>query len=200
MLVDDSELVIACHCRSHPDLYIEEKDKIRPLGPNVSYVDTKCPDDTWNKIENESKMYVWGHNCPVYNVFRSNDHRDKILVQILTESDRILKKGGLVIFRSSFELSDEIYNFLKQKPIVKDKYDLTMIDTANFKFFISKIKKIGSQLVETPDSNKDNYNQMFIFTKKCSSGGSKEKNNKKNYRYSKKRSVNRLRTVKKYKK
>jgi hypothetical protein len=123
----------------------------------VSYVDIKCPDDTWNKIENESKMYVWGHNCPVYNVFRSNDRRDKLLVQILTESDRILKKGGLVIFRSSFELSDEIYNFLKQKPIVKDKYDLTVIDSANFIFFISKIKKTESQLVETPDSNKDNY-------------------------------------------
>jgi hypothetical protein len=68
--MNDSDIVVACHCKDGSKYYhIENGVATRPLGPDVHYVDPyECPDESWDKIESNSKLYVISASCPVFAV------------------------------------------------------------------------------------------------------------------------------------
>jgi len=60
----DSELLVVCHCPvpTHPQIYYVDDGALgTPLSAEVSYVDSMaCEENKWDKIEDDSKTYVWG--------------------------------------------------------------------------------------------------------------------------------------------
>jgi hypothetical protein len=95
----ESEIVIVCHCskkyqKHDPLFYIKNKKIIKELGNDVQYVDPTCKDDKWEKIDDESKMYIWNINCPIYISYSDS----KVINDILKNSLRVLKKNGKVFF------------------------------------------------------------------------------------------------------
>ena len=112
----DPNLVVVCHCKIHSQIFtVKDGNLYRPLGPTVTYVDTdeRCKDNTWDKIANSSKKYVWAFNCPVYPAIErgGNDMYTDILLNILDESYRVLDLGGHVIVGLYYDPSEKIiYN------------------------------------------------------------------------------------------
>jgi len=105
--MDDRDLVVVCHCKKHKQLYhIINGDMTHPLGSEVQYVDPECKESTWDKIESNSKLYVYAAFCPVYRVIEFNKNSEDeewsysldTLLHILSGSYRVLENGGKVIF------------------------------------------------------------------------------------------------------
>ncbi len=113
--INESEIAIVCHCspqyqtqftqlhtQLHNQLYYIDKQNnktIHEIGKNIKYVDIDplCPGDIWDNITNNSLMYIWGINCPIYMIFlKGNESR--VLDKILKNSFNKLKLNGKVFF------------------------------------------------------------------------------------------------------
>ena len=167
----DSELVVVCHCKKHSQLYYADGDKlINPLGDEVQYVDIdpECPEANWDAIKTNSKLYVWGYNCPVAYALL-NPSLDILwtqhLLDILINSWRVLKNGGKVILGINKETEYDI-NYLQGFLDSWDpthKWVVSSERSIDFTFSLGKalpIKKIHPRLI--------------LFTK-VSAGGNRRK-------------------------
>jgi len=111
---EQSEIAIVCHCSpqsntQHAQLYYIYNDKsIQMIDKNIRYVDTTCPEDSWDKIDDNSLMYIWGIGCPIYKSFDNNT----IIINILSQAYSKLKVGGEVYFSIFY---DEQFLFDDQK-------------------------------------------------------------------------------------
>ena len=109
--INESQIAIVCHCSKkyqtgsnnplilHETLYyinIKNKYIIKEIGENIQYVDPLCPSDIWDNITNESLMYIWGINCPIYRSFENN--KRIAIDNILNNSFNKLKLNGKVYF------------------------------------------------------------------------------------------------------
>lgn len=117
----ESEIVIVCHCskeyenKHDPLFYIDTKNKniIKELGDDVKYVDVNpsCVNNKWENIGDESKMYIWGINCPInlsYSKIFSHKIFSHIIDDILKNSLRVLKKNGKVLFPFFLDNSNDL--------------------------------------------------------------------------------------------
>jgi len=165
----DSELVITCHCPvpTHPQIYyIENGDLGRPLGPEVKYVDPKCPENTWDKILDNSKTCVWGMYCPVYPLLLNANYEValfiNVIVEILDNSYRVLKNGGSVVFPDNGTINSnrtdklsEILQFINGRTRFKN-WKLNLINANEFSFNLGYTNK--SNFLRIP-------NILYVFTK-----------------------------------
>ena len=130
-LIDESELVIVCHSRTHPKLFYAKGDElIKPLGEKVKYVDPyNCKDDNWKQFTDLSKKYIWGWHCPVVSTLKSPlipepGFTTKTLIEILINSYRVLKPGGKLIFAGDTyenKIVNDLQTFIDN--LVYYKYD-----------------------------------------------------------------------------
>jgi hypothetical protein len=58
-MATDDEIVIVCHCKKHTPIFHIDQSELIPVSNSINYIDpTVCPDDTWDKIADNSKnMY-----------------------------------------------------------------------------------------------------------------------------------------------
>ena len=168
--VPDSEVVIACHCETMPQMHkINHDGSIgHEVGPDITYVDTSCEGKTWERIEAESKAYVWGENCPVYGSFMFGTSRlnrpigDEALLDILRESHRILKPGGCVVFGDE-DFNMEHVKALKKYPKIKSHWKIMVKKATEFPInFVHKSKTEGVYSIKK---------ELIIFTKRAQAGG-----------------------------
>lgn len=131
--MEDSEIVVVCHCIIHNPMHrVREGVLAEKLGPEVHYVDEnpECPNSNWERIPDNSKMVVWGQNCPVGLIFTNMiQPPNRELTQILEGSHRVLKKGGKVIFPGKMQKSDE--DFLKAKLRRYAGWDFSIVENPN---------------------------------------------------------------------
>ncbi|NDB82128.1 MAG: hypothetical protein EB127_05205 [Alphaproteobacteria bacterium] len=171
--MDESKLVIACHCEKHSQLHYVNPDNTigKPVGIDVTYVDPICPNKTWDQIAPNSKKYVWGENCPVYGEFRLGAKRlrrgqDPQLLNILRESYRILENEGFVVF----PLGALMYNLdaiesLKKDPEINSTYTISI---TNALFRLAQVSDVDKSHWGIPDEN------VIIFKKKPVAGGKRK--------------------------
>lgn len=164
----DSELVVTCHCPvpKHQQIYyVEESGALgTPLGAEVKYVDPTCPENSWDKIADNSKTYVWGMYCPVYILLLRAIYQDlcvNVIVDILDNSDRVLKNGGSVIFPENGIINSdrtdklyEIQQFINN--LTSKNWKLTLINANEFSFNLGYIN--SSNFLRVP-------NILYVFTK-----------------------------------
>ena len=165
----DSELVVTCHCPVpiHPQIYYVENGKLgTPLGAGVNYVDPKCPENTWDKILDNSKTYVWGMYCPVYPLLLYANYEVglyvSVIVEILDNSYRVLKNGGSVVFPDEGIINSdrtdklsEILQFINRHTRFNN-WKLSLINANEFPFNLGYINK--SNFLRIP-------NILYVFTK-----------------------------------
>lgn len=171
----DSELVVVCHCNMHQQLYYVENGELNtPLGPTVQYVDPKCIGNTWGKIPDNSKTYVYGVHCPVAFQIRSGLEKHGELVAIINEAGRVLKKGGKVIFGGDFDstITDRLQAELNTSEKILHKWDFSIIDSKDFIFSLGHIQKLSKEPVVFP--------KMAIFTKPVVGGKRRQRRTYKN--------------------
>ena len=171
--MDESKLVIACHCEKYPQMYLVNPDNTigKDLSTEVTYVDPHaCPGKTWERIAPESKKYVWGENCSVYTELRlatkylNSRSGDPQLLNILRESYRILEEGGIVIFPLETGMyTEESVEFIRGHKEIKSKYTISIIDVKDAPF------RLGHSYDENVTSIPKE--KLIIFLKKSVSGG-----------------------------
>ena len=150
----DSELLIACHCEKHSQIYYIKNGVLdTPVGVEAHYVDpTACPEKTWEKIPTNSKTYIWGIHCPVaQDILHSYFGVSR---NILNNSWRILKKGGHVIFPGPYDMSlvEPMQTVIDSDVTMKNKWKFSIVMTKDFPFVIASAKSAI-------------YSTMAIFTK-----------------------------------
>jgi len=176
--MDDSELVVVCHCEKHAQLYVTKNDMlVRPLdNKKVSFVDPfVCKEKTWDKIETSSKQYVWAYGCPIALVLMSDILLDKDdywtgnFFDILKNSKRILKPGGQFITGIDNAIHPDKINLEKfvGVPELSD-WTIKMINANDYIF------NLGKEEDGLPLNVKNN---LMIFT--LVSVGGKRKNTRK---------------------
>lgn len=165
----DSELVVTCHCPvpTHPQIYYVESGALgAPLGAEVKYVDPKCPENTWDKILDNSKTYVWGMYCPVYPLLLHARYEMafsvNVVVELLDNSYRVLKNGGSVIFPDDGIINSdrtdklsEILQFINRRTIFNN-WKLNLINANEFPFNLGYINKSNFLRIS---------NILYVFTK-----------------------------------
>lgn len=172
--MDESELVIVCHCEKHPQLYTVKDNKLdKPIdNKKVSFVDPSvCGENTWEKIASNSKQYVWGFNCPVGPAL-TNPEFDRSafwtahLLDILENSKRVLKPGGQFIsgIGNTIDIDTIDLNKFVNVPEMSS-WKIKVVKGSDYVFNLGKI-----QLGYPPDIK---YNLM-VFTK-VSAGGKRKK-------------------------
>jgi len=172
--MDESELVIVCHCEKHSQLYRIKDNKIdTPIDyKKVSFVDPRvCEDNTWEKIAPNSKQYIWGFNCPIGPAL-TNPEFDRsafwtdTLLNILENSKRVLKSGG--------EFVSGIGNTIDVDTIDLDKF-INVPELSSWKIKVVKgsdyVFNLGKIQVGHPPDFKRN---LMVFTK-ISAGGKRKK-------------------------
>jgi hypothetical protein len=170
----DSELVIVCHCPvpTHPQIYYVESGKLgTPIGDGVKYVDPEsCPSNNWDTIEDNSKTYVWGIQCPVYPMlegevgyYNASFYWFGIFIDILNNSWRVLKNGGSLIFPTKKEMDSHkqdklsiIQQFINENERINNNWNLTLINANDYSFNLGYINR--SQILIIPDT-------LYVFTK-----------------------------------
>ena len=169
--MNELDLVVACHCEQHPQMHIKKTDNtIEPLSNKVTYVDPQCRDKTWESIPSLSKKYVWGENCSVYMELRLGARTlrrggDPQLLNILRESYRILKAGGIVMFPfENWFYSEESIETLKNAPEIKSQYTISIIEAKDAPFILGHLARTTRNWT-FPDEN------VIIFTKRATMGG-----------------------------
>lgn len=162
----DSELVIACHCKTHPPMYhIKDGHLVALVGPDAVYVDPMCPDNTWAAIATNSKTYVWGVNCPVaMQIGRVNPEATGELLRILPEAWRILKNGGQVIFPGKYDMSivARLQEKIDSDPLFVNKWRFSIVKTEDYPFSLVHINKYSGTPITQP--------VLAIFTKPVAAG------------------------------
>ena len=165
----DSELVVTCHCPvpKHPQIYYVESGALgAPLGAEVKYVDPKCPENTWDKIADNSKTYVWGMYCPVYPLLLHANYEMafsvNVVVELLDNSYRVLKNGGSVIFPDNGIINSdrtdklsEIQQFINTHTRFNN-WKLTLINANEFSFNLGYNNSLN--ILKIP-------NILYVFTK-----------------------------------
>jgi hypothetical protein len=205
--LDESELVIVCHCPVpiHKQIYYVENGVLgTPLGPDVKYVDPdSCPENTWDKIEPGSKTFIWGMHCPVYHIFNSDTSlRDGNFtlpfLDIVKNSWIHLKTGGKLIFPIPKSIEPACKNniqvvqdFIDNDPRTNGSWKISIIDVSEFPFYLSQINR--ADVINIPDL-------LIVFTKReiVSAGKTKiktktKRTTKKIRRYRKKNLSKRMR-------
>lgn len=142
----------------------------RELSEDITYVDPSCSGKTWERVDSNSKDYVWGENCPVYTAFMRGKKQlerpvgDEQLLNILKESHRILKPGGSAIFG---EMSDFI-----NKDNIKELADYPKIKS-HWKVDVQKANKFPMNLAHKSDTGGfyTTKEELIIFTKRAPAGG-----------------------------
>jgi len=190
LVMIDSELVMVCHCPfpTHKQVYyIKDGRRVKRLGSDVKYVDPdSCPGNTWDKIEDNSKTYVWGIHCPIYLLFKHASYlKDNVvlgpLLDILKNSWRVLKSNGLVIIPVPKSIENECQNeFNEVKTFIEtdprfNKWNVSIINSSENRFNLAYKNSIN--VVDIP--------RLLIVFKKQPFGGKKKRNtrhrrNKKN--------------------
>ena len=170
--VPDSEVVIACHCETMPQMHLVKHDGTigRELTSDITYVDPSCDGKTWERIESNSKDYVWGENCPVYTAFMRGTPQiqrpigDEQLLNILQESYRILKPGGSAIFgeMSDFIKKDKIKE-IADYPKIKPHWKVRIKKASKFPINLAHKSKVGGFYTTKEE--------LIIFTKRAPAGG-----------------------------
>jgi hypothetical protein len=145
----ESENAIVCHCspkyKLHKQLYyINIKDNTyAELGNGVKYVDSNiiCNDNKWDKIEDDTIMYIWGIYCPIVIL--------EFIHNTLSESYKKLKKNGKIIFPDYIESYhlDDLYNNTQF-----NNFTFTLVPIDKFPYIINKKSLL-------------NIKQFFVFTK-----------------------------------
>jgi len=171
--MDESELVVVCHCEKHPQLYtIKNNDLDKAIdNKKVSFVDpTVCRESTWLKIESKSKQYVWAYNCPIGPVLMNTDfNRDiiwtEIFLDILNNSKRVLKPGGHFIsgIGNTVNIDDVSLEKFINVPELTD-WKIKMVKASDFTFNLGK-------------SLTDFKRNLMVFTKAVE-GGKRNKKRK----------------------
>jgi hypothetical protein len=98
------DLLIACHCeRLHSPLFTriptgqQISIEFDPTIRSLEYVDVRCPEKPWSIIQAESKDMIWTMHCPLYTeIYWADINATGILRDILTDSWRVLKPGGIL--------------------------------------------------------------------------------------------------------
>jgi hypothetical protein len=173
--VEDSEIVIACHCETMPQMHKINRDGSigHALGPDITYVDISCEGKTWERIEAGSKKYVWGENCPVYIAFMRGTPQlnrpvgDEQLLNILRESHRILKPGGSAVFgeMSDFIKKDNIKE-IADYPEIKSHWKVRIKKPTEFPINFAHKSEIGDFYTTKEE--------LIIFTKRAQGGGKRK--------------------------
>ena len=158
----DSDLVIVCHCKHHPQMYHLKNGALEQVN-GALYIDPECPESTWADIEAGSKTYVWGENCPVApQIYNGTLEGDFSLTNILDESWRILKNGGRVIFPGKYNTSMvQPIQDLIDSGAFKNKWEFSILNSNDFSFFLTREDKFGKFRRQSP---------LAIFTKPMSGG------------------------------
>jgi len=169
----DSELLVVCHCPvpTHPQIYYVDDGALgTPLGAEVSYVDSMaCEENKWDKIEDESKIYVWGMQCPIYPILEGDlryydpeAYWVRVFIEILNNSWRVLKNGGSVIFPRNGEINSDkrdklslIQRFINENERINN-WNLTLINATDFLFNLGYINRSNYLII--PDI-------LYVFTK-----------------------------------
>jgi hypothetical protein len=178
--MDETKLVIACHCESmNPIHFINPDNSIgNQVSKNVTYVDPSCDGKTWDRILPKSKQFIWGENCPVYSEFRLGSKslrkgNDIQLLNILKESYRILEDGGIVLFPlESMFYTDETISQISNDDEIKSMYNIAIINATESPF------RLGHYIEVTESWQIPNEN-IIIFMKKLTAGGRKKRLNRK---------------------
>lgn len=168
--MNEDELVIICHCSRHPTLYYRNGFTMTPVGKQVQYVDPVCPESRWDTIADNSKMYVYGMNCPIVLgiLTRASDKQvygTTILSEILENAWRVLKPGGKVLFPGQYTIDKNFIDLFQatidtdENGIFKHKWKFTMTYIKDSSLDIGKTER-------TPESN-STYTE---FRKPISSG------------------------------
>lgn len=97
---------------------------LREKGDTIYYIDTKVKDvpkatpnwySRWKNVPDNSMDLIWCHNCPLFGPFTSDELYPKLMfeerdeasflteggafwIDILNHGERILKKGGKIVF------------------------------------------------------------------------------------------------------
>jgi hypothetical protein len=182
--MSDSNIVVACHCKVHKQLYHVKADGKRghPLGNGAIYIDPHvCPENPWSSVKEASIDYVWGENCSVYmqlthglqiikkgktvdlkNSRNDEESASQVLFRILNESFRVLKEGGRVIFGEV----NEIPGSLKEKealinahPEISPRYSVEIVPALGYDLHLAQ--HLSRKLL--PKSF------LYVFTKKPTS-------------------------------
>jgi len=98
------DLLIACHCeRLHSPLFIRIPTgqqipiELDPTIRSLEYIDIRCPEKPWSMIQEGSKDMIWTMHCPLYTeIYWADINATGILREILTDSWRVLKPGGIL--------------------------------------------------------------------------------------------------------
>jgi hypothetical protein len=200
----DSELVLVCHCPppKHTQIYYVVDGEFKtPVGEEVQYVDESCPENAWDKIEDNSKSYIWGIYCPIYLLFKfegnsgltTRNISSIAFIDILKNSWRILKPSGIVVFMIPESLVAKMENLVEKVKIIEE---YTQTDTellGNWEMSIKHVSEVPFTLGYHGRSNSD---YLFVCTK-ISSGGKKEKRKKMKTRVYRRKNKSKKRKTKK---
>ena len=204
--IDESELVIVCHCPVpiHKQIYYVENGVLgTPLGPNVKYVDPdSCPENTWDKIEPGSKTFIWGMHCPVYHLFKTktsliDGNFTWPFLDILKNSWNSLKHGGKLVFPipNSIETLCKnniqiVQDFIDAEPRAAGNWSISIVDVSEFPFYLSQNNRAGVTII--PDL-------LIVFTKREVIRAGKTKTKTKNKTKTKTKKTRRYRKKNLYK-
>jgi hypothetical protein len=176
-MIDISDILIICHCEIHPEVFLKDGGASeKPISSVVDFVDPKaCPERTWDKINNESKSYIWGINCPVgAQIEHATLDWAGSLIPILNNSWKILKANGKVIFpgRYTSEKLEELKALVDSNS--NNKWDISIIPASEFEFSIYHINKYSGNPATHP--------YLAIFTKVAEGGRRSRYNRSRKYR------------------
>jgi hypothetical protein len=187
----ESEIVIVCHCskeyQTHPKLYyinIKDNSCKKEIGEGVRHVDPICEDNKWDKIDDNSIMYIWGVHCPIYLSFDTNtvsegDSRDSpyravstsgygsyVIDDILKNAYKKLRVNGKVLFPvyGIKNPKDRLFEYFEQKICDKsegfDGFGVSKEPIDKFPYIIANNNKHDLENKE----NKENK-EYYVFTK-----------------------------------
>jgi hypothetical protein len=172
--MDESELVIVCHCEKHPQLYIIKDDTLGRQLDNtiISFVDPDvCEGNTWDKIASRSKQYVWAFNCPIGPAIVNPEFtRDmlwtQIFLEIIRESKRILKPGGQFI--------SGIGNQIDIDTVHLDKF-INVPELSGFEYKLVKANDFTFNLGKRKEGKPSDYKRNLIVFTKVAEGGKRKR-------------------------
>ena len=161
--MEDSNIVVACHCKAHQQLYhVKHNGKRGPaLGTGAIYIDPyRCPESPWSSVKDASVDFVWGENCSVYtqltnglqitkkgkttylkNSKNEEEGASQVLFRILNESYRVLKTGGKAIFGDFGSLTETLttnLSLIKAHPEISPRYSVEIVQALGYDLHLAQ--------------------------------------------------------------